>query len=79
MYGKMQEDGFTEIIPFIYISAIWGLYSVFFHILSSFGAHHREWLQSLWLKSLMTVTSLFADRAGNIPLITIKAIQIDNY
>ena len=35
MYGKMQESGLTEIIPFIYISTIWGPYPVFFHILSS--------------------------------------------
>ena len=26
----MQESGLTEIIPFKYISAIWGLYPVFF-------------------------------------------------
>ena len=29
----MQESGLTEIIPFICISAIWGQYPVFFHIL----------------------------------------------
>ena len=64
-----------------------------FHILSSLGAHHREWLQSwrlldprcspswvplrlrnsLWrLQSLMTVTSLFTDTAGNTPFLTQK-------
>ena len=35
MYGKIQESGLTEIIPFICISAIWGQYPGFFHILSS--------------------------------------------
>ena len=34
MYGKIQESELTEIIPFIYTSAIWGQYHVF-HILSS--------------------------------------------
>ena len=34
MYGKMQEPGLTEIIPFIYISAILGPVSCIFHILS---------------------------------------------
>ena len=30
VYGKMQESGLTEIIPFICTSAIWGRYHVFF-------------------------------------------------
>ena len=30
MYGKMQESGLTEIIPFICISAIWGQHPAFF-------------------------------------------------
>ena len=30
MYGKMKESGLTELIPFICISAIWGLYPFFF-------------------------------------------------
>ena len=34
MYGKMQESGLTEIIPFICISAIWGQHPVFFDIWS---------------------------------------------
>ena len=34
MYGKMQEPGLTEIIPFTYISAILGPVSCIFHILS---------------------------------------------
>ena len=34
MYGKMQESGLTEIIPFICISAIWGQYPVLFDIWS---------------------------------------------
>ena len=42
----MQESGLTEIILFIRISAILGQYPVFFHILRSPGAHHREGLQS---------------------------------
>ena len=36
MYGKMQESGLTEIIPFICISAIWG------QRLLVFSAHLRE-------------------------------------
>ena len=32
-YGKMQESGFTEIIPFMCISAIWGQHPMF----STFG------------------------------------------
>ena len=45
MYGKVQESGISEIIPFICISAILGQYPVFFfHILSFLGAHPREWL-----------------------------------
>ena len=47
MNGKVQESGLTEIIPFICISANWGPYAVFFYILSSPGAHCREWLQSM--------------------------------
>jgi len=36
MWGKMRESELTEIIPFIYISAIWaGI--LYFHILSSSG------------------------------------------
>ena len=31
MYGEMQELGLIEIIPLIYISAIWGTYLVFSH------------------------------------------------
>ena len=46
MYCKMQESGFTEIIPLISISALLGWYLVFLHVLSSLGAHHQEWLQS---------------------------------
>ena len=30
MYGKMQESGLTEIIPCLYISAIWGQYTAGF-------------------------------------------------
>ena len=40
MYGKMQEFGLTEIIPFTCISAIWGQHPVFFP-----HAHLREQLQ----------------------------------
>ena len=35
MYRKLHKSGLTEIIPFTCISAIWGQYSVIFHILSS--------------------------------------------
>ena len=47
MYGKMQESGFTKIIPFICISVIWGNSLCFFHIhlLQLLRAHCREWLQ----------------------------------
>ena len=41
----MQESGLTEIILFIHISVILGQYLLFFHILRSLGAHHREGLQ----------------------------------
>ena len=35
VYEKMQESGLTEIIPFIYISAIWSQNpALIFHILS---------------------------------------------
>ena len=37
MSEKMQESGFTEIIPFICISAIWGQYPVIFHFLNTSG------------------------------------------
>ena len=37
IYGKMQESGFTKIIPFICISAILGPVYCDFHILSSLG------------------------------------------
>ena len=30
-YGEVQESGLTEIIPLIYISALWGQYPVFPH------------------------------------------------
>ena len=75
MYGKMQESGLTEIIPFICISAIWG------QRLLVFSAHLREQPQPdscritgvLFpgcpgeLESLMIVKFLFIDMAGNIP------------
>ena len=31
MYGKMQESGLTEIIPWIFTSVIWGQYPVSWH------------------------------------------------
>ena len=46
MYGKIQESGLAEIIPFICFSAILEPISCLFHILSFLGAHHREWLKS---------------------------------
>jgi len=47
MYGKIQEFGLTEIIPFICISDILGQGPVvFFHILSFRGVYHGECLQS---------------------------------
>ena len=33
MYGKMQEFGCTETIPFIHISVVWGWHNAFFHTL----------------------------------------------
>ena len=77
-YQKMQASGLTEIILFICISAIWG------HILFFLSAHHREQLQPNgcpaasiiflpgcpgWLESLITVTSLLIDMAGNTPFL----------
>ena len=35
MCEKIQKSGFNEIIPFTCISALWGPYPVFFHILIS--------------------------------------------
>ena len=89
MYGKMQESGFTDIIPFAPVSAIWGQYLFLSHP-ELLRARSREWLQSAgssrstspsWvplgsgthgggLDSLMTVTSLFTDMAGNSPFLT---------
>ena len=83
MYQKMQVSGLTEIIRFICISAIWG------HILFFLSAHQREQLQPNgcpaagiiflpgcpeWLESLMTVTFLFIDMAGNTPFLKIVPI-----
>jgi len=80
MYGKMQESGPDEIIPFISISAIWGQYPVFL-----LSAHRSEWLQPKGcqiagtvflpgcpggLELLTTVTSLFTDMAGNTPFLS---------
>ena len=39
----MQESGPTKIISLTRISAIWGQYPTFFHMLSFLSAHHREW------------------------------------
>ena len=39
----MQESGPTKIIPLTCISAIWGQYPTFFHVLSFLSAHRREW------------------------------------
>ena len=47
LYGMMQEAGFTEINPFICISAILGQYPAFSHPeLPFLRAHCGEWLQS---------------------------------
>ena len=53
MYGKMQESGLTEIIPFICTSALWSQYPVFSHSEFPQGslAHERG------LQSLMAVIS----------------------
>ena len=53
MYVKMQATGFTESIPFICISAIWGQYpaSWFYYILQ-FLAHCREWLMAAGSQAL---------------------------
>ena len=45
MYGKTQESGFTEIIPLICTSAIWGQCPVFSHPDFPQGSP-REWQQS---------------------------------
>ena len=85
LYGKMQESGLTVIIPFICISAAWGQYLTFLHILSlPQGVAAARW-QVLFsipgalsarkftfggLESLMTMTSLLTDMAGNTPFLT---------
>ena len=46
MYGKMEESGLPEIIPFICTPTYLGMESCVFHMLSSLGAYLREWLQS---------------------------------
>ena len=38
MYGKMQESGVIEIIPFVCTSALWGQFPVFLHPESPQGA-----------------------------------------
>ena len=50
MYGKIQEFRFTEILPFICISAIWGQYHAFF-----LSTHFREQLQSdgCWIPGIV--------------------------
>ena len=70
MYGKMQESGLIEIIPLICTSVNWGRYSTFSHPEFPQGSQARiEGLQSL-----MAVTCLFTDMAGNIPFLTITAL-----
>ena len=54
MYGKIQEPGLTEIIPFICISAIWGQYPAFLHP-EFFRAHCRNWMQAdgCWIAGIV--------------------------
>ena len=77
----MQVSGLTEIIPFICISAIWGQHpaSCFFMSLewlqrtaaglqalfSFLGTLRAQKFTFGGLKSLMAMTSLFTDMAGN--------------
>ena len=75
MYGKIQESGLTEIIPFMCISAAWGQHTAFVlsaHLMDFLQPHgcHTTGIVLLpdWprgLESLMTVASLFIDKAGN--------------
>ena len=51
MYGKMQESGLTEIIPFTGTSAIWGQFPVFSHPESPQGAPLGGWLMAWWWAS----------------------------
>ena len=53
-YGKMQESGPTNIISLTLISAIWGQFPMFFHVLSFLSAHRREWcdLMAVLLQAL---------------------------
>ena len=78
----MQESRLTEIIPFICISATWGQHPAFFISLvplSEWRQHDSCWISGILLfhgcpgglESLMTVTFLFIDMAGNTPFLTI--------
>ena len=62
----MQESGLTRIISLKDTSAVWDQYPVFSH--SEFHQHLPA--HSVGMQSLMTVTSLFTDMAGNIPFLT---------
>ena len=71
----MQESGLTEIIPLIGTSAVWDQYPMF---------SHSEFHQDLpaptgGMQSLMTVTSLFTDMAGNIPFLISKFLILYGY
>ena len=48
MYGKMQESGLTEVIPFTGTSAIWGQFPVFSYPESPRGAPSGGWLMAWW-------------------------------
>ena len=43
VYGKMQESGLTEIVPFMHLSSL-GRVSSVLYFLSFLGAHRRECL-----------------------------------
>ena len=58
----MQESGPTKIISLTRISAIWGQYPTFFHILNFLSAHGKEWcnlmaalLQALFFQGALGV------------------------
>ena len=67
MYGKMQEFGCTETIPFIHISVVWGWHNACFHILPT--PPHPIWSAD------GSETSLFIDMAGDTPFLSVVPMK----
>ena len=59
MYGKMQESGFTEIIPYLCILTIW-VSTLFSSILNPLRVHMELWLQLLmaWWQQQLLLTKI---------------------